>query len=265
MERLLGRADLDDASRRHLLLAAAALAVQLRDMGRAVRWLDRADEAFRVADDPEGVVLCGIGRAVADAWSGDLDATVAEAERARAGAAAIGWSWAESFACVMLARAALGRRALDEAVRWGEEAARLQRSAGDVQSEGWARLCLAVAHALAGRSAASHAEVRVAIGYYDALAYHGAATFALETAAFQASLAGSAQRAARLAGAATTAQRSFGSSSFEPEASIVAAELARLKAAARDDADLERALREGEGVPLDVALRYAAADAGSEV
>jgi predicted ATPase len=262
IEGILGRSGVDDAPRRHLLLAAAALAVQLRDMARAVRWFDAAEEAFRTAGDPTGTVLIGLGRSIASASGGDLDATVAEAERARAGAAAIGWSWAESFACVMLTRAALGRRALDEAVRWGEEAARLQQLAGDVQSEGWARLCLAVAHALAGRVRRAHAELRVAIGYYDALAYHGAATFALEVAAFQAAVAGAPERAARLAGAAATAKRSFGAASFEPEASIVAAELARVRAAARDDAGLGQAWTEGEAVPLDVALRYAAGDGG---
>jgi predicted ATPase len=262
MEALLVRTDLDDGARRRLLLAAAALAVQLRDMARASRWLDAAGEAFQAVDDPEGTVLIGLGRSVACAWSGDLDATVAEAERARGVAAAIGWSWAESFACVMLARAALGRRAVDDAVRWGEEAARLQQRAGDVQSEGWARLCLAVAHALAGRARRAHAELGVAIGYYDALAYHGAATFALEVAAFQAALAGAPERAARLAGAAATAKRSFGAASFEPEASIVAAELAALRSVAHDDPALAQAWTEGEGVPLDVALRYAAAEGG---
>lgn len=262
MEGLLARSDLDDGARRRLLLAAAALAVQLRDMARAGRWLDAAGAAFQAVDDPEGTVLIGLGRSVACAWSGDLDAADVEAERARGVAAAIGWSWAESFACVMLARAALGRRALADAVRWGEEAARLQRLAGDVQSEGWARLCLAVAHALAGRDQRARAELSVAIGYYDALAYHGAATFALEVAGFQAALAGATERAARLAGAATTAKRSFGAASFEPEASIVAAELARVRAAVREDAALANAWAEGEAVPLDVALHYAASDGG---
>jgi hypothetical protein len=260
LEALLARPDLPPAPRRDVLLAAAALAVQMRDRDRAVRWLDAAEDALRGASDAEGVVLVAIGRSIVAAWSGELEATVAEADAARAGAAAIGWSWAESFACVMLARAGLGRGALDEAVRWGEEAARLQQVAGDVQSEGWARLCLAVAHALAGRFDRAHAELTVAIGAYDALAYHGAATFALEVAAFRAALAGAAERAARLAGAAAAARRSFGAASFEPEASIVAAELGRLRAAARETPVLDRAWTEGEGVPLDVALRYAASE-----
>jgi hypothetical protein len=67
----------------------------------------------------------------------------------------------------------------------------------------------------------------------------------------------------RLAAAAERARAVLGSASSEPEASIVAAELAALPARARED--WQTLWDEGLGLPLDVAVRYGMARGGPGV
>ena len=237
-----------------LLLGLCACTLQRRDLAAARAALDDADAALAAVDDPPARTVLHIGRAILDASEGDLDGCREHAEAARAGGAACAWPWAESFGWVLLARAAIGRRDLAEALRCASAAADLQAAAGDRQSESWARLCLAVTHGLAGRSTDGWAQLRVALANLDALAYHGAAVFALEVGAFLAHDAGAHEHAARLAGAAASAERRFGSAGFEPETSVVRAALADVAA---DVGAHAAAWREGATMPLDVAVRYA--------
>jgi predicted ATPase len=237
-----------------LLLGLCACTLQQRDLAAARAALDEAEAALTAVDDVPARAVVHIARAIVHASDGDLEGCRWHAEAARASAASVAWPWAESFGWVMLARAAIGRSDLAEAERWAEAAATLQAAAGDPQSESWARICLAVTFGLAGRWAEAWAQVRVALTNLDALAFHGAAVFALEVAAFIAQRSGAREHAARLTAAASASERQFGSARFEPEAGVVRTALSEVT---RDDPDAERAWAEGAALPLDVAVRYA--------
>ena len=246
--------DLDPQLRLDLLLGLCACTLQQRDLVAARAALDAAEATLTAVDDVPARTVLHIARAIVHASEGDLDGCRRHAEAARTSAASVGWPWAESFGWVMLARAAIGRSDLAEAERWAEAAATLQAEAGDPQSESWARICLAVTFGLAGRWSEAWAQVRVALTNLDGLAFHGAAVFALEVAAFIAQRSGAREHAARLAAAAAAAARQFGSAGFEPEAGVVRKALADVK---RNEPEVERAWSEGAALPLDVAVRYA--------
>ncbi len=237
-----------------LLLGLCACTLQQRDLVAARAAMDEAEAALTAVDDVPARAVLHIARSIVHASDGDLDGSGRHAEAARTSAASVGWPWAESFGWVMLARTAIGRADLAEAERWAAAAATLQAEAGDPQSESWARLCLAVTYGLAGRWSEAWAQVRVALTNLDALAFHGAAVFALEVAAFIAQRSGAREHAARLTAAAETAERQFGRAAFEPEAGVVRKALSEV---ARDEPAGARAWAEGAALPLDVAVRYA--------
>lgn len=239
-----------------LLLGLSACTLQQRDIDAARAALAEAEHALTAVDDVPARAVLHIAHAIVHASEGDLDGCRRHAEAARASAASVRWPWAESFGWVMLARVAIGRGDLVEAERWADAAATLQAEAGDPQSESWARICLAVTYGLAGRSTEAWAQVRVALTNLDALAFHGAAVFALEVAAFIAQRSGALEHAARLMAAAAAAERQFGSARFEPEATVVRATLTDV---ACDQPACSMAWSEGAAMPLDVAVRYALA------
>ena len=237
-----------------LSVGLCACTLQRRDLAAARTALRAAADALAAVDDAPARTVLHIGWSILLAGEGDLEGCRRHAEAARSGAAAIAWPWAESFGWVMLARAAIGRGALAEAERWAQAATDLQAAAGDPQSESWGRLCLAVTHGLGSRWREAWAHLHVALKNLDALAFQGAAVFALEVAVFLAQRSGERERAARLAGAAAAAERAFGSAGFEPEAGVVRAALADV---ACDDPACALAWSEGAAMPLDVAVRYA--------
>jgi tetratricopeptide (TPR) repeat protein len=256
---LVARGDLAERQRADLLLAVCACAMEARELAVVGPALDEAEDLFERIGDPAGTAVIHIGRSILASWSGDLEAARRHGEIVRTTAASVGWSWAETFGMVMIARAAIALGDLDDAVRWAEEAARWQHDAGDTQSESWARLTLAVALALRGETDRARGEVVMAIRNLDALAFHPAAVFALEIAAFVASVAGDHEDALRIAGAAESAARQFGSARFEPESTLAREAVERLRRE-RTVADDRRAWNDGADMPLDVAVRYVLGD-----
>jgi predicted ATPase len=252
---LLARDDLVERHRADLLLAVCACGMEARELALVAPALDEAEGLFERLGDPAGTAVAHIGRSILASWSGDLEGARRHGEIVRSTAASVGWGWAETFGMVMIARAAIALGDLDDAVRWSEEAARWQHDVGDTQSESWARLALAVALAQRGEPARAQREIDAALRNLDALAFHAAVVFALEIAAFVATIAGAQEDALRIAGAAESAGRRFGSARFEPETTIAREAMVRLRRERTSDDD-RRAWDDGCGMPLDVAVRY---------
>jgi predicted ATPase len=256
LDALLAQGVTAPQQRLDLLVGAAANALQLRDFVRAGPYLDEGEAIADTLGDRAALAIIFIGRAIVAGTRGDLAATRRHAERAEREGGEVDWAWAVTFAWVTLARVAIGEGDAEAALRWAEDAARQQAAAGDVQSESWARICLAVAHVMRDDPASAWRELRVALSNFDALAFHMAVVFALEVAAFVALRAGEEELALRLAAAAASGHDQFGSARFEPEATIARSATAHLRGE-QMDAERESARREGLAMPLDVAVRYA--------
>ena len=258
MTDMLARTDIDPSSRIDLEIAAAALHLQLGDMTGSRRLLARLEEGLRGSLDPRRLATVEIGQALVASFTGDVAAIERHALRARALAASCAFGWAETFACVLMARAGLATRSLAEGARWAEEGISLTTRQGDRQSEAWSRHVLGIVLALDGRSGEARDELLAALGLFGTLAIRPGEVMMLRTLAFLAALGGDAERAARLAGATASAASRHGVLGLEPELSITTQGLERF-AVTVPETGWREAFDEGRAMPLDVAVRYALA------
>jgi predicted ATPase len=253
IDTLLERAGLDPAERVRLALAGAGMHLQIGAIDRGERLMDEAEPLLAHFPDRRVEVALPLGRAFVAVARRDLVAAAAAATAGLALATAFGSVWAASMASLMLARIALCQDRLEEALGFASDSvAVLGVGSG---SQEYARMSVAVIQAVAGRHATAQANVAEGLAAYDEAEYDEGTTTALETAAFVAARAGDDPRAVRLAAAAERARTMLGSSTIEPEASIIAAEMEALRQ--RSAEAWPQSWAEGEAMPLDVALRYA--------
>jgi predicted ATPase len=252
IDRLLARDGLEPRDRVRLVLAGAAMHLQLGASERGAQLLAEAEQLRPHLPDPRAEVALPLGHSFVAASRGDLPAAAAAAATARGLAQAAGSAWADSMASMMLARVALAQRRLADALACARDA--IEALAVDRGSQGWARMSVAVIQALADDHEPAQASVAEALATFSAIGYHQGIPTALETAAFVAARAAQDDRAVRLAAAAERAKAMLGASASEPEASIVAAELEALRR--RSGSAWQELWDEGQRMPLDVAVRY---------
>ncbi|MFF1634199.1 ATP-binding protein [Leifsonia sp. NPDC058248] len=166
--------------------------------------LTEAAELFNSTNDPEGEALTRISLALSLLAGGKRDTERAEEvmQTSMRLFRENGSVWGESMALVILGRVALLQKKLHKALKRFEKSLALTKSAGDAVGEriasyhlGWAQLLLGEVED-ARRDFALSVTVSTSIGHVEGLAY------GLEGMVAVAALAGNADRAGRLAGAA---------------------------------------------------------------
>jgi hypothetical protein len=263
---LLDAGGLDAGDHVRLALAGAAMHLQLGASDRGERLMNEAEALLRHADDSRAgddmkvrdpfaaaaAVALPLGRSFVAAARHDFRAATVAASTAHTRALEAGSSWAAAMASLMLARVALAQQRLEEALDHAGSA--IGELASDRGSLAWAHMSVAVIQAVAAHPVAARASAAEALGVFADMGYGEGTTMALATAAFVAAKVGDDARAVRLAAAAERARAVVGTAASEPEASIVAAELAALRA--RAGAGWQMLWDEGLAMPLDVAVRY---------
>jgi hypothetical protein len=122
IDRLLVREGLEPRDRVRLVLAGAALHLQLGATERCAELLAEAEQLRAHFPDARAEVALPLGQSFVAASRGDLPAAAAAAATARARAQEAGSAWADSMASMMLARVALAQRRLAEALAFAHDA-----------------------------------------------------------------------------------------------------------------------------------------------